>query len=237
MKRSNSKTIPVSKRAGSNLPSIRLTALQRFYIAILYYYANFPQGQESPCSRKHPRSATTHNQPHPRHSQRAHTHRKPPHSHYRNNNNNTMSSSPPSPSRRCHDQTSPSPPHPPPTSPSSPLGFFSTSNRPATDAESPSPAPTPEPNDDDDDDDEAALVLVLELEEDNKFAHRIQPFPEPWLLACHCVMCAWGAVVTLGCLYVLGVGEGQVRGMENVWVDVVGVVVVELGRWLRLFGL
>ena len=75
------------------------------------------------------------------------------------------------------------------------------------------------------------------LEEDNKFAHRIQPFPEACLLACHCVMCAWGAAVSLGCLYVLGVGEGQVRGRENVWVDGVGVVFVGLGRWLRLFGL
>lgn len=53
------------------------------------------------------------------------------------------------------------------------------------------------------------------LESDNdmpvkeeKFAHRIQPFPEPCLILCHWVLYLWVTVTTLGCLGNAGVLMG-----------------------------
>lgn len=68
----------------------------------------------------------------------------------------------------------------------------------------------------------------IQIPED-KFAHRIQPFSEPCLILCHWMLYTWGTVITLGCLYALGLGEGQMRGRENLWVD----VAVGLARCLR----
>lgn len=75
----------------------------------------------------------------------------------------------------------------------------------------------------------------LESDEDipireDEFAHRIQPFSEPCLIFCHWMLYTWVAVVSLGCLYTFGLGEGQMRGRENVWVD----IAVGLARRLRI---